>query len=127
MGAHIAGWTGQTMTTTQPSRGEVWDLNLDPTLGHEQAGIRPALVVSVDIFNEGPAELAVVIPITRTQRKVRWHVQVNTPEGGLVSDSFLQCENVRSVSKTRLKRLRGRVSAGTMLQVEDRLRILMGL
>ena len=115
------------MSNAEPSRGDVWDLGLDPTLGHEQAGVRPALVMSADIFNEGPAELIVVIPITRTQRRVRWHVQINPPEGGLVSESFMQCENVRSVSKIRLKRFRGRISASTMLQVEDRLRILLGL
>jgi mRNA interferase MazF len=115
------------MSKAEPSRGDVWDLGLDPARGHEQAGVRPALIVSVDIFNEGLAELVVVIPITRTQRRVRWDVQANPPEGGLVSVSFIQCENVRSVSKTRLKRLRGRVSASTILQVEDRLRILLGL
>src|SRR5689334_4371022 len=115
------------MSNAEPSRGDVWDLSLDPTRGRAQAGVRPALVVSEDIFNEGPAELVVVIPITRTQRRVRWHVPANPPEGGLVSASFIQCENVRSVSKGRLKRLRGRVSTNTMFQVEDRLRILLGL
>jgi mRNA interferase MazF len=53
------------------SGGEVWDVNFDPTVGREQADIRSALVVSVDLFNEGPAELVVAIPITRTRRKVR--------------------------------------------------------
>ena len=115
------------MSHAEPSRGDVWDLSPDLTLGHEQAAVRPALVVSVDIFNEGAADLVVVIPLTRTQRRVRWHVQANPPEGGLVSESFIQCENVRSVSKKGFKRLRGRVSASTMLQVEDRLRILLGL
>ena len=115
------------MTSLEPSRGDVWDLSFDPTIGHEQAGARPALIVSVDIFNEGPAGLVVAIPLTRTQRKVRWHVPVLAPEGGLASESFIQCENVWSVSKQRLKRRRGRVSEGTMQQVEDRLRILMGL
>jgi mRNA interferase MazF len=110
-----------------PSRGEVWDLNFDPTIGHEQAGARPALIMSVDLFNQGPAELIVVVPITRTQRKIRWHVQVRPPEGGLVAESFIQCENVRSVSRKRLKRLRGRVSEDAMQQVADRLRILLGL
>src|SRR5712692_7366109 len=114
------------MSHAEPSRGDVWDLSLDPTLGREQAGVRPALVVSADIFNEGLAELVVVIPITRTQRRVRWHVQANPPEGGLVSESLIQCDNVRSVSKTRLKRLRGRVSASTQFEVEARLRILLG-
>jgi mRNA interferase MazF len=115
------------MTVPAPSRGEVWDLNLDPTIGHEQAGSRPALILSVDIFNEGPADLVVVIPITRTERKIRWHVPIKPPEGGLVSGSFIQCENVRSVSKRRVKRLRGRVADSTMQQVEDRIRILLGL
>jgi len=115
------------MTTPAPSRGEVWDLDLDPTVGHEQAGTRPALILSADIFNEGPADLVVVIPVTRTERKVRWHVSVQPPEGGFVAESFIQCESVRSVSKQRVKGLRGRVSESTMQQVEDRVRILLGL
>ena len=115
------------MTAVAPFRGEVWDINFDPTMGHEQAGIRPALILSQDIFNEGPAELVVVLPITRTERKVRWHVAVGPPEGGLIAASFIQCENVRSVSKQRLKRLRGRIADATLDQVEDRLRILLGL
>jgi mRNA interferase MazF len=115
------------VNTGAPSRGEVWDLNFDPATGHEQAGMRSALILSEDIFNEGPAEMVVVAPITRTQRKIRWHVSVAPPEGGLSSESFIQCENVRSVSRQRLKRRRGRVSPPVMQQVEDRLRILLGL
>ena len=102
-------------------------MNFDPTTGHEQAGTRPALILSEDIFNEGPADMVVVAPVTRTHRKIRWHVPVAPPEGGLSSESFIQCENVRSISKQRLKRRRGRVSPPVMQQVEDRLRILLGL
>jgi mRNA interferase MazF len=115
------------MSFPAPSRGEVWDLNLDPTVGREQAGSRPALILSVDIFNEGPADLVVVIPITRTETRVRWHVPVKPPEGGLAAESFIQCENVRSVSRQRVKRLRGQVSERTLQQVDDRVRILLGL
>jgi mRNA interferase MazF len=111
----------------EPVRGEVWDLSLDSIVGREQAGSRPALILSVDLFNQGPAELVVVIPVTRTHRKVRWHVPVRPPEGGLVAERFIQCENVRSVSRSRLRRRRGRVSVGTLEQVEDRVRILLGL
>jgi mRNA interferase MazF len=115
------------VSTPEPSRGEVWDLHFDSTPGHEQPGTRPALILSEDIFNEGPAEMVVVAPITRTQGKIRWHVSVASPEGGLGAEKFIQCENIRSVSKLRLKRRRGRVSPPVMQQVEDRLRILLGL
>ena len=115
------------MNPPEPLRGEVWDVDLDPVMGREQAGFGPALVLSVDLFNGGPAELVVAVPITRTQRKIRWHVPVPPQEGGLTAESFIQCENVRSVSKRRLKRRRGRVSAETVEQVEDRVRILLGL
>ena len=115
------------MSELDAFRGEVWEINLDLGLGHEQAGSRPVLILSVDRFNEGPAELVVVAPISRTARKVRWHVPVSPPEGGLVAESYIQCESLRSVSKRRLKRRRGRVSDATLEQVEDRLRILMGL
>ena len=110
-----------------PSRGEIWDVDLDPVRGREQAGRRPALIVSVDSFNEGPADLVVLIPITRTERRIRWHVRVEPPEGGLVSTSFLKCEDVRSVSKSRLAKRRGRISAASQEAVADRLRILLAL
>ena len=52
------------MSLSKPSRGEIWFLNLDPTRDHEQAGSRPALVISVDTFNHGPADLVVILPVT---------------------------------------------------------------
>jgi len=115
------------VSPTQPARGEIWDLDLNPTKGREQAGRRPALIVSVDQFNRGPAELIVAVPLTRSDRGIRWHVAVQPPEGGLTDRSFAKCEDVRSLSKSRLARYRGRISAATMAEVEDRLRILLGL
>lgn len=108
-------------------RGELWDVDLSPVVGHEQAGFRPALILSVDLFNTGPAELVVVAPVTRTKRGVRWHVGIQPPEGGVTAESFVECENVRSISSKRLKRRRGKISAATLTQVEDRLRILLDL
>lgn len=127
MGPDVRRRTIGRVTHSEPSRGDLRDLDLNPVLGREQAGLRPALIFSVDLFNQGPAELIVVIALTRTARKVRWHVPVLAPEGGLSADSFIQCENIRSVSKQRLKRRRGRISSSTLDQVEDRIRILMGL
>jgi mRNA interferase MazF len=115
------------MSAIQPCRGEVWLLDLDPTKGREQAGSRPALVISVDPFNHGPAELVVVLPVTSRHKWIPFHVGLTPPEGGVTRESFIKCEDVRSVSIERFARLWGRVSPGTLVAVEDRLRILMGL
>jgi mRNA interferase MazF len=115
------------MSPPKPSRGEVWFLNLDPTKGREQAGNRPALVISVDAFNHGPADLVVVLPVTSKAKGIPLHVAVTPPEGGVQQLSFIKCEDVRSVSRSRLVERWGVVKPETMAAVEDRLRILMGL
>ncbi|MBA3692008.1 MAG: type II toxin-antitoxin system PemK/MazF family toxin [Acidobacteria bacterium] len=112
---------------TKASRGEIWLVNLSPTEGREQAGTRPALIVSVDIFNHGAAELVVVIPVTSKTKGIPLHVEINPPEGGLSLKSFVKCEDVRSISTARLIKKLGKVSPPTVNAVEDRLKILLGL
>lgn len=111
----------------EPSRGEIWLVNPDPTKGREQAGSRPALIVSVDRFNHGAAELVIACPITSKAKGIPTHVQVDPPEGGLSLRSFIKCEDVRSLSKSRLLNRFGTVSGPTMAEVEDRLAILLGI
>jgi mRNA interferase MazF len=115
------------MTPAQPARGEVWIVGLDPVQGREQAGTRPALVVSVDRFNRGPAGLAVVLPITSRFKGIPLHVAMTPPEGGLTLPSFVKCEDIRSVSIDRFIRRLGLAEMRTMTAVEDRLRILLAL
>lgn len=110
-----------------PSRGEVWLADLDPTRGHEQAGRRPVLVVSDDIFNRGPAGLVIAVPNTGTLRGITSQPVVTPPEGGLRTPSAILCDAIRSISKERLVRRWGRVGKPMMEQIEDSLRILMGL
>ncbi len=110
-----------------PSRGEVWLVDLNPSRGHEPAGVRPGLVVSVDPFNHGPAGLVVLLPLTSVAKGIPFHVEINPPEGGVKVKSFIKCEDVRSVARERLSRRWGRISAPTLAAVEDRLRILLGL
>jgi len=116
-----------TVTHRAPVRGEVWSANLDPTFGHEQAGRRPVLVVSVDPFNTGLSGLVVVLPITSRLRNIPLHVEVHPPEGGLNVPSAILCDAVRSIDRRRLVARWGAVSPATMDTVEDRLRTLLGL
>jgi mRNA interferase MazF len=110
-----------------PSRGEVWLVDLGDNPGLEQGKRRPAVVVSVDRFNHGAAGLIVVVPITTTFRKIPMHIEVYPPEGGLEYHSFIQCDQPRCISRVRLVHHLGAVAKDTMEQVEDRLRVLLGL
>ena len=65
----------------EPSRGEIWLADLNPIRGHEQAGTRPVLVVSTNLFNKGPAGLVFVLPLTRTNRRIPAHIPIDKPEG----------------------------------------------
>ena len=111
----------------EPRRGEIWLVDLDPTRDHEQAGRRPALILSVDDFNLGPADLVIVVPLTSRLRGIPSHIRIDPPEGGLSRPSAVLCEAVRSISRNRLVRQWGRVSSTSIARVEDCIRILTGL
>ena len=119
------------MTSTrvlpQPARGEVWLGELSPVRGYEQGGQRPSLIVSGDIFNYGPADLVMIVPLTSTIRRIVYHVPISPPQGGLRQPSVIECDQVRTVAKERLTERWGVVSARTMADVEDRLRVLLQL
>jgi mRNA interferase MazF len=112
---------------SSPGRGEVWLVDFDPTRGHEQAGRRPALVISTNSLNQSMAGLVVVLPLTSKDEKIRSHVRVDPPEAGLKVTSFVKCEDIRSVASERLSRRSGRVSAPTMRAVGETVRILLEL
>lgn len=76
-----------------PSQGDFVILTFDPQAGHEQKGRRPALVVSVDTFNSGIG-MAFCCPITNTDRKTPFHLQV--PDGSSLT-GFVMCEQLKSL------------------------------
>lgn len=115
------------MSGSFPRRGEVWFADLNPTRGHEQRGTRPVLVLSVDSFNSGPAELVTVLPVTSAVRPIPSHVEVRAPEGGLESRSAILADQVRTIARERLIRRSGAVSRTTMGRVEEVVRFLLGL
>ena len=114
-----------------PYRGEIWLADLSSGQGHEQAGQRPVLIVSDDGFNSGLSGLIIVVPLTsKTQksRSIPAHLPVNPPEGGLKTPSAILCDQVRTISKGRLRGSAwGTVSAATMGDVENVLRNLLAL
>jgi mRNA interferase MazF len=75
------------------SQGDIVKLNFNPQIGHEQAGYRPALVVSNDFFNS-KTNLAIVCPITNTTNSFPLHVRL---DGRTETTGVIMCEQIKSV------------------------------
>ena len=58
------------------TRGEIWLADLNPVRGHEQAGKRPCLVISADLFNQGASGLVVVLPVTSKDKGIPFHLKM---------------------------------------------------
>lgn len=106
-------------STREPRAGEIWDVDFSPQVGREQAGIRPALVISNDQFNRVRNDVYIVAPITGTDRGLAYHVNVEPPEGGLTKPSLIMCEQEKSQSAQRFLRRRGSVSNQTLGVVQQ--------
>ncbi len=116
-----------------PLRGDIWWVNFDPIEGHEQAGRRPALVLSADTFNRGPQRLVVVAPMTRTIRPLPLHIRCDPNDCGpsttLRDSSAIRCDQIRTVSLDRFldSAPAGHVSNRLMANVEFAVRALLAL
>lgn len=81
------------MSSYIPEKGDFITLSFDPQSGHEQKGRRPALVVSNFLFNKATG-LAIVCPITNTNRKIPFHLAV--PASSSLT-GFVMVEQVKSI------------------------------
>ena len=110
-----------------PRRGDIWLVDLDPVRGHEQGRKRPAVVLSEDQLNCGPSGLVVVVPVTSTPRNIPVHIHVLRGTGGLTKDSWILCDQVRTISRQRLIKRYENVDGEVMRQIEENVRIVLGL
>jgi mRNA interferase MazF len=110
-------------------RGDVYDAALDPTEGSEQAGTRPLVIVSRDAINAS-SSVVIGVPCTTFRSGRRLYpsqVLLRAPDGGLDADSIALCEQIRAVSKSRLRRLRGTLSRAALAQIDRALAIALDL
>ena len=108
-------------------RGEVWLIDLGDPVGREQAGTRPAVVVSADPLNDGPAGVVVVVPCTTTRRGLPLHIEIEPGRSGLDQTSYARCEDVRSVSELRLIHRLGAVDVEVDQRIRHVLRLVLDL
>jgi mRNA interferase MazF len=111
------------MASYIPERGDVVWLTFDPQAGHEQAGRRPALILSPKVYN-GKAGLALACPIST--RSKGYPFEVSLPAGGSVTGVVLS-DHIESLDwKARRAERAGRAPAAVIEEVLARLAPLLG-
>ena len=112
-----------------PRRGEIWDVNWSPGRGAEQQGTRPALVIQNDRGNASSTyPLTIVASMSRTERELPLHVRIApSEENGLTDFTDVKCEQVMTIEKTRLIRLRGSISSEELSRVDTALKVSLSL
>lgn len=109
-------------------RGDVVRVRLDPVEGFEQAGERPAVVISPDIINQhSPVIVVAAITSKKTLKVYPFEVLVNPTEGGLTTKSKVLLLHIRSIDKKRIIGSHGRLSQDTMKEIDNALKIAVGL
>ena len=98
------------------------------TVGSEQGGIRPVLVVQNDIGNQySPTTIVLAITSQINKAKMPTHVEIKSSECGLERDSVILAEQIRTIDKSRLKKRIAFLEDSLMDKVAHAIKISLGL
>ena len=113
-------------------RGDIYAVDLDPARGSEANRRRPAVIVSNDAANATATRLGrgviTVVPVTSNiERVYPFQVLLSAADTGLERDSKAQGEQIRSIAVERLHQRVGVVPSATMLDLDEAMRLHLGL
>ncbi len=119
---------GKRIAAERPRRGEVYLVNFDPTVGMEIRKTRPAVIIQNDVGNRF-SPITMVAAITSKFEHPLYPVEVliRPPEGGLQIESVATLNQIRSVDRRRLIKKLGEVGKHTLNQIDNALRVSLGL
>jgi mRNA interferase MazF len=108
-------------------RGELYYADLSPVIGSEQGGVRPVLIVQNDVGNKySPTIIAAAVTSKINKAKLPTHIELSAIEYGLIKDSVVLLEQIRTIDKRRLKERIGELPENTMTKVDNALLISLG-
>ena len=88
----------------QIQKGDIFYADLGETVGSEQSGIRPVLIIQNDVGNKySPTVIAAAITSQQTKNNLPTHIKINASGCGLAKDSIVLLEQIRTIDKQRLK------------------------
>ena len=111
-----------------PGRGAIVVVELDPTLGREQHGVRPCVVVSdPDVIGDQRFPLVCVVPVTGTPGEGLLYPSLAPGQSGLAKKSFALIDHLRSIDKRRIRRVFGELAREEMAAIDEGLAAFLGL
>ena len=109
-------------------RGDIYYADLSPVVGSEQGGLRPVLIIQNDIGNRySPTVIAAAITSRLSKTRLPTHIDVYADRVGLVKDSVILLEQVRTLDKRRLKEKMGHLDESIMSEVNRAIAVSVGL
>lgn len=109
-------------------RGDLFYADLSPVVGSEQGGIRPVLVVQNDVGNKySPTVIAAAVTSQINKAKMPTHIEISAETYGLVKDSVILMEQIRTIDKRRLKEKIGHADEELMQRVNKALSVSFAL
>ena len=110
------------------NRGDLFSACLDPVVGSEQGGIRPVLVIQNDVGNRY-SPTVIVLAVTGQLGKARLptHVPIACEGTGLVRDSVVLAEQIRTLDKRRLRERIGALRPEVMARVGEAVKVSLGI
>ena len=109
-------------------RGQIWYADLSPVVGSEQGGVRPCLIIQNDVGNKySPTTIIAIITSRHTKAKLPTQHWLDKGVGGLKCDSMVECEQVRTIDKKRLKELMGTIGEQDQKEIDKKIMVSFGL
>lgn len=109
-------------------RGDIFYADLSPVIGSEQGGTRPVLVVQNDVGNKfSPTVIVAAITSQINKAKLPTHIEISARDVGLLKDSVILLEQVRTIDKKRLREKIGTLGDELLLRVDEALGISFGI
>jgi mRNA interferase MazF len=106
-------------------RGDILWASLDPTRGHEQAGSRPVLVLSQNIFNERSGTV-IAVALTSQRPSAGFPLTLELADKGLPKKSWAKISQIRTLSVQRLGKKLGRATSEEIENVIEGLNEIIG-
>ena len=109
-------------------RGTVVLLDLGPTVGHEQRGVRPCIIVSdPEVVSDQRFPLFCVVPVTGTRAEGALYPELSAGRSGLAKTAYALIDHLRSGDKRRVSMVFGAIAPDEMNAVDEGLALFLGL